>query len=198
MRWRDDSPAADLPVWPAARPLTSLTALPGPGGSAAPEPWLAVGDTVLSAVLAHLSGQRHERGGLLLGTAHALAYTDAARPGRILILAAVPATAGEASRIALRMDSTVWQSASAALTDLQRHEPEARIVGWYHSHPGLGAFFSETDRKTQRAFFSHPYSVGWVVDPFANEHAAFVGAESVPVRLGLAAAPDAPICRSPA
>ncbi len=39
------------------------------------------------------------------------------------------------------------------------------VVGWYHSHPNLGAFFSGTDRATQRAFFNRPYSVGLVVDP---------------------------------
>jgi proteasome lid subunit RPN8/RPN11 len=52
------------------------------------------------------------------------------------------------------------------------------IVGWYHSHPKLGAFFSGTDRATQRAFFNHPYSVGLVVDPWRNEDAWFLGPEA--------------------
>jgi len=51
-------------------------------------------------------------------------------------------------------------------------------VGWYHSHPDLGAFFSQTDRATQRAFFNAPYSVALVIDPIRNEEAWFVGAES--------------------
>jgi len=42
----------------------------------------------------------------------------------------------------------------------------------------LGAFFSGTDRSTQRAFFSHPYSVGWVIDPQRNDEKVFVGGDS--------------------
>ncbi|GGA51374.1 hypothetical protein GCM10010981_45960 [Dyella nitratireducens] len=57
-------------------------------------------------------------------------------------------------------------------------ESKLLVVGWFHSHPNLGAFFSGTDRKTQRDFFFHPYSTGYVVDPVRDEHAFFLGAES--------------------
>ena len=55
---------------------------------------------------------------------------------------------------------------------------ERQVIGWYHSHPDLGAFFSATDRHTQSAFFPHPYSLGWVLDPIRNEQAWFIGASS--------------------
>jgi len=41
----------------------------------------------------------------------------------------------------------------------------------------LGTFLSETDGATQKAFFGHPYSVGWVIDPFRHEQAVFIGGE---------------------
>ena len=52
------------------------------------------------------------------------------------------------------------------------------VVGWYHSHPGLGAFFSGTDRETQHAFFRQPYSLGLVVDPLRAELACYAGPDS--------------------
>jgi proteasome lid subunit RPN8/RPN11 len=70
------------------------------------------------------------------------------------------------------MQSGVWDAARAAL------RPGEQVVGWYHSHPGIGAFFSGADRRTQAGFFNRPFSVGWVIDPARGEHAWFVGPES--------------------
>lgn len=40
------------------------------------------------------------------------------------------------------------------------------VVGWYHSHPGFGCWFSGTDVNTQASFEQlHPRVVGVVVDP---------------------------------
>lgn len=40
------------------------------------------------------------------------------------------------------------------------------IVGWAHTHPGLGLFFSDTDKRTQRLYQQmHPLSFGLVLDP---------------------------------
>ena len=70
------------------------------------------------------------------------------------------------------MESGVWERARLA------RAPQELIVGWYHSHPGLGAFFSTTDRRTQAAFFPHPYSVGWVIDPIDAAEAFFMGRDA--------------------
>ena len=40
--------------------------------------------------------------------------------------------------------------------------PHARIVGWYHSHPGFGVFLSEHDTFIHKNFFSSPGQVAWV------------------------------------
>jgi proteasome lid subunit RPN8/RPN11 len=55
------------------------------------------------------------------------------------------------------------------------------VVGWYSSHPHLGAFFSETDRTTQHNFFRNAFSLGLVIDPVRNELCAFVGPDSTPI-----------------
>merc|ERR1719437_309003 len=40
------------------------------------------------------------------------------------------------------------------------------VVGWYHSHPGFGCWFSGTDVNTQQSFEQlNPRAVGVVIDP---------------------------------
>jgi proteasome lid subunit RPN8/RPN11 len=54
-----------------------------------------------------------------------------------------------------------------------RQFPDARIVGWYHSHPGFGVFLSEHDLFIQENFFSNPQQVAWVYDPHTDEEGCF-------------------------
>jgi proteasome lid subunit RPN8/RPN11 len=56
------------------------------------------------------------------------------------------------------------------------------VVGWYHSHPNLGVFFSGTDRKTQRDFFNQSHSLGLVVDPIRLQEKWFIGPDSIELR----------------
>ena len=51
--------------------------------------------------------------------------------------------------------------------------PEARIVGWYHSHPGFGVFLSDHDTFIHKNFFSSPLQVAWVYDPLSDEEGCF-------------------------
>ncbi|GEM_PF-3490229 len=44
-----------------------------------------------------------------------------------------------------------------------------RILGWFHTHPGFGAFLSEADRFIHRRFFDLPFLVALVVDPVREE-----------------------------
>ncbi len=52
---------------------------------------------------------------------------------------------------------------------------DVRIVGWYHTHPGFGIFFSEHDAFIHTGFFTEPWQVGVVVDPISGDSGAFVG-----------------------
>merc|ERR1712032_311206 len=50
----------------------------------------------------------------------------------------------------------------------QTGRPEM-VVGWYHTHPGFGCWFSGTDVNTQQSFEQlNPRAVGVVVDPIQS------------------------------
>lgn len=51
--------------------------------------------------------------------------------------------------------------------------PDARIVGWYHSHPGFGIFLSDHDLFIHQNFFSSPQQIAWVYDPHTDEEGCF-------------------------
>lgn len=49
---------------------------------------------------------------------------------------------------------------------LQKEKRGLSIVGWYHSHPGLGVFLSGTDISTQKLYQKlYPKAVALVIDP---------------------------------
>ncbi len=51
--------------------------------------------------------------------------------------------------------------------------PDARILGWYHSHPGFGVFLSDHDTFIHKNFFSSPMQLAWVYDPLSDEEGCF-------------------------
>jgi proteasome lid subunit RPN8/RPN11 len=129
--------------------------------------------TALRALVEHITASDTEQGGLLLGRA---CLADRAGPEDdpllLLVTHSIPSWESVSSAVSLRMGSDVWCRAAAYLDEGRL------VVGWYHSHPNLGAFFSGTDRSTQRAFFNQPYSLGWVIDPVQATHRLFIGADA--------------------
>lgn len=47
--------------------------------------------------------------------------------------------------------------------------PQLEIVGWYHTHPNLGVFYSADDVVVHKAAFVLPWQVGLVYDPIRGE-----------------------------
>jgi proteasome lid subunit RPN8/RPN11 len=135
-----------------------------PGSS----PIVAIEATAVAAAQDHVRGSALERGGLLVGEPLANA-AGAAWPALVYVRAAVPGLDDDATEYSLRLHAGVWDAARAVLRSGEV------VVGWFHSHPGIGAFFSGTDRRTQAGFFNHPFSLGWVIDPLRGEQAWFVG-----------------------
>ncbi len=129
------------------------------------------------AVLRHGRSSRLEQGGILLGRAHGIA----GEPGRyaVEVLRAIPAGGAASTSISFRFGRETWTGLRAGW---RSEAPDLQLVGWYHTHPDLGAFFSGTDRATQRDFFTRPWHVGLVVDPVRDEQAWFAGPHSHPVR----------------
>lgn len=75
---------------------------------------------------------------------------------------AVPALYTEASRGHVTFSHDSWQDIYQYLESLGK---DTRIVGWYHTHPDFGVFFSTQDDFIQQNFFGSPGQVGAVVDP---------------------------------
>ena len=173
MRWTERAPS--LPLQPLAalaerEPALAALLQASPCGAGL---FVAVSNAACEGVLRHLGDHADEQGGLLLG--EVFAERDDPKCSRAVhVTQAVAAADFSSTGVSLRMASVVWEAARARLG------PRDLVVGWYHSHPGLGAFFSAVDRRTQRAFFANPYSVGWVVDPLRQESAWFVGPGSQP------------------
>jgi proteasome lid subunit RPN8/RPN11 len=170
MRWQDQSESTALPALSSflATLTAAQTAHLAPLGNASPR--IAISADCFKAMLQHLRPARVERGGLLVGQAfRGCGSMD--EPELVAVDRSVESTAFDATGVSLRMEAAVWEAARPLLRD------EARIVGWYHSHPDLGAFFSDTDRTTQRAFFRQRYSVGIVIDPVRAQLRAYLGPE---------------------
>lgn len=55
------------------------------------------------------------------------------------------------------------------LEQLKRTGRSEMVIGWYHSHPGFGCWFSGTDVNTQQSFEQlNPRALGVVVDPIQS------------------------------
>ena len=122
------------------------------------------------AILDHLRAGPGELGGLLLGRAYSLPYDTIHGYAFLTVVSgAVPSREFTNTEFSLKMGTELWSSASDALNK------GSLVIGWYHSHPSLGAFFSTIDRATQKAFFNHPYSLGVVIDPVRGEQKCFAG-----------------------
>lgn len=124
----------------------------------------------LKEVCLHVGSSSHEVGGLLLGRAFEV-HEDG--DPIVVIEQSMESLDFMNSALSLKMNTEIWERTHAAFENGQS------VVGWYHSHPDLGAFFSGTDRNTQRAFFGQPYSIGWVLDPDRVEQKVFVAQDSI-------------------
>jgi proteasome lid subunit RPN8/RPN11 len=125
------------------------------------------------AIESHLASESAELGGLLLGRVFDAPFATASNYAWItLIEESLPSHEYRNSSVSLRMGTEVWSRASPLL------QSGLMVVGWYHSHPDLGVFFSGTDRATQSAFFNYPYALGLVIDPVRKQRKCFFGGAS--------------------
>jgi proteasome lid subunit RPN8/RPN11 len=49
--------------------------------------------------------------------------------------------------------------------EMDENYPGKQIVGWYHTHPGMGIFLSPYDTWLHRHFFPEPWQVALVIEP---------------------------------
>jgi len=111
------------------------------------------------------SNLQSEMGGVLLGHAY--------RDGDIMVVdikAAIPAHSQDRGPVHFTFTADVW---SQIHKDRAQHFSNLEIVGWFHTHPGLGVFYSSDDVVVHSAAFTLPWHVGLVVDPVRQEAAYF-------------------------
>ncbi|WP_374687432.1 Mov34/MPN/PAD-1 family protein [Promineifilum sp.] len=131
------------------------------------QPTILVHQTALLQISAHSrSNLECELGGALLGQAYRH------KSGVVVeIMAALPASSSDHGPVHFTFSADSW---SKLHRDRAAHYPQMDIVGWFHTHPDLGVFYSSDDVVVHSAAFTQPWHVGLVVDPVRTE-AAFFG-----------------------
>ena len=155
---------ASLPV--KRPPLTDKCWLhreqPGTG-----QPYVLVSQGALRQIDEHgKSNLQAELGGALLGQAYR--YEDKVF---VEVLAALPAVSQDHGPVHFTFSADSWTQLHQ---DRAEQYPNLDIVGWFHTHPGLGVFYSSDDVVVHSAAFTLPWHVGLVVDPVIGE-AGFFG-----------------------
>ncbi len=174
----------ETPIAPLSREVLSLPDRPLPplaeftphGRLADDDVVVVLTETAVSQIQTHnQSDTRVELGGVLLGKAY--------RHGRRIVVeisAALPAHSNDHGPIHFTFTADAWAQVHK---DRAAQFPNLSIVGWFHTHPGLGVFYSSDDVVVQSAAFTLPWHVGLVVDPLSKE-ASFFGwkaGEVVPI-----------------
>ena len=177
MRWTDQLPeVTPALVTDLSRSLSAVDALVLLSRIRA-SPLVFFSPACRDGIVAHLRTEPTELGGLLMGAAYLPGPEFPSRAGPVVCIEDfLPSQRFRSSRVSLTMETEIWDRARGMTANGRR-----MVVGWYHSHPDLGAFFSGTDRATHQAFFNTAYSVGLVVDPIRDEDAWFLGPTAEPL-----------------
>lgn len=148
---------SDAPAM-AERPPREVASEPG-------QPRVFIDADVESAIEQHVhSDSEHEVCGVLLGV-----------PGKddagvfVHVTRAVEGKFADERGTSVTFTHETWDYIYRLMDD----EGDAAIVGWYHSHPGFGVFYSSHDSFIQEHFFGHAWQVGLVIDPSTDARGIF-------------------------
>ena len=125
------------------------------------EAWLSLAEHAASEL-------ELEVGGVLVG----LRYSDeASHQQYIVIEAALPARFTRQGSVYLTFTQDSLVDIHSGMEELY---PGRQIVGWYHTHPGMGIFLSPYDAWLHRHFFPAPWQVALVIDPHSASGGFFI------------------------
>jgi len=131
------------------------------------QPVALLHQTALVQIYAHSRSRLDaELGGALLG--HVYRYKGSVV---VEVEAALPAVSSDHGPVHFTFSADSW---SRLHRDRAAHYASLDIVGWFHTHPDLGVFYSSDDVVVHSAAFTLPWHIGLVVDPVRDE-AAFFG-----------------------
>lgn len=126
---------------------------------------LDVARGLLTEVSSFLRNAEDEVGGVLIGRRES--------PDRVEVAVALFPPQTYANSYTCAFDSTLMTSICDVLDDVMSESDGQNIqpVGWIHTHPGLGAFFSAIDHRTFDQWAAlDPMAVAIVVDPRYRSH----------------------------
>jgi len=114
------------------------------------------------------SDLEQEVGGTLVGT---WSMDSESRQQFIHVEAALPArfTRQGSLYLTFTQDSLVDLHA-----EMDEHYPGKQILGWYHTHPGMGIFLSPYDTWLHHHFFPEPWQVALVIEPHSATGGFFI------------------------
>jgi proteasome lid subunit RPN8/RPN11 len=150
-----------------------------------------------AALLRHCEeSNRHGREiwGLLLGAVSGPARKGQTLEYRVLVTDIYPVESADASGAHVSAHPDDWARAEL---EIERRYPDRKRLGWYHTHPTQGVFFSTRDLDFH-SIFTQPYQVALVVDPRGPEVGLFywenraANAISKRVAVPLRPAPEGP------
>ena len=104
--------------------------------------------------------------GVLVGNV----YRDAQGP-YVLVHASIRGDSADSRNAQVTFKAETWTHIQQSM---ERDHPNARIVGWYHTHPGFGIFLSGMDLFIQDHFFNLPWQIALVYDPQSEEEGVFI------------------------
>jgi len=128
---------------------------------------IAMAQSALRQIDGHsVSDLKREIGGVLLGE-----KIEEEQTILVKVLAAIPVVSDDHGPVHFTFTADSWAQLHK---DKALRYPELDIVGWYHTHPNLGVFYSADDVIVHSAAFVLPWHIGLVVDPVLGE-GFFVG-----------------------
>lgn len=130
------------------------------------QPYIIITQGAIQQIQAHAeSNLRSELGGALLG--HAYRHEDKLF---VEVQAVLPAVSVDHGPVHFTFNADSWAQLHR---DREATYPKLDMVGWFHTHPALGVFYSSDDVVVHSAAFTLPWHVGLVVDPVRKELGAF-------------------------
>ncbi len=108
-----------------------------------------------------------EVGGIVVGHWREQQRSDGNLEHTVSVTDLIPVASFDSSNAHISFTEQAWTTAEEELA--RKYAPEGKVrLGWYHTHPVQGIFFSGNDRSAH-AMFSKPYQFALVIDPLRME-----------------------------
>ena len=91
--------------------------------------------------------------------------------GKSIVTHILEAKNTSAQSAQLTFTNKTWETAWEEMSEIGK---DAKLVGWFHSHPNFGVFLSDYDKFIQNQFFHEDGMITIVVDPIRGKRGWFI------------------------